>query len=319
MNSSSKKYIAAVAALQILMYHCWIPVFGVGTAIGSLERFLVASTYSGVDIFFFISAYSLSARPVEIGDYGGFIRNRALKVLPFFIIALILGKFIWFLPAIMITYLVFPLIYRICRKRPVLAIPLLAAGWAVLVWLLLGVLKPAQDIGIFLFRIPAIIIGAYAAGMWTKVGDLIGESQAGFVKICFGIMLLATGMMMVYQYGYVNKLNEPYRGTFYLFGIPTMLGTVLIVDSLAKYIKRIGPLDRVITAFGSMTLELYFTQMVLGTVLINAVFGVIRNKLLTNLVVMAIIILISWLLQKLEGIAHKTMDLFRMWQYNRLK
>lgn len=77
MTSTSKKLIASVAALQILLYHCWIPVFRYGTVFGDAERFLIASTYSGVDTFFFISAFSLVSRPVE--DYWGSIKNKVLS------------------------------------------------------------------------------------------------------------------------------------------------------------------------------------------------------------------------------------------------
>ena len=167
MNISvTKKYIAAVAALEILLYHCWIPVFRFGTPLAGAERFLLASSYCGVDIFFFLSAYTLVLRPVT--DYGGFILNRAVKILPLFLIAWALGHFIWFLPAIMVMYLVFPPLYRICSKNPVLAFPLLFIGWACITYLVLGWIAPAQDLGIFLFRIPSIILGAYAAAVFGK-------------------------------------------------------------------------------------------------------------------------------------------------------
>ena len=286
--TKTKKYIAAIAALQILLYHIWIPVFKYGSAIGNLERFLISSTYSGVDIFFFLSAYTLANRPVE--DYVGFIKNRALKIMPLFLVALAFGKFIWFLPSIMIMYLVFPPVYRLCKKRPAVSLPLLMIAWGIITYVILGVLKPSQDYGIFLFRIPSIILGAYA-GALLETKD---EKQSVLIPI-LGAAMLALGTVLVYKYGYINKVNEPFRGTFYLFGIPTMLGTVLLVDYFAGKIKRINAIEW----FGSITLELYFTQMVIGTVVIDRMYKLLGNRLAVNVVVLAIIITIAWMINRI--------------------
>ncbi len=313
---NTKKYIAAAAALQILLYHCWIPVFKYGTAAAGVERFLIASTYSGVDIFFFLSAYSLVLRPVE--NYRAFIKNRALKILPLFIIAWALGHFIWFLPAIMVVYLLFPPLYKLCRKAPVLAFPLLVIGWACITYLILGFLNPTQSLGIFLFRIPAIILGAYAGGIFGKCEQDLDPMapQNEPLKPILGAVLLAVGTALVYKFGYVNKLSVPFKDTFYLAGIPTMLGTVILVDWLGqkledkntirvipkKVFKEQGlPEERAfsefvadtIKHFGSITLELYFSQMVLGTYLTNNFYAITSDRLITNVITIAIIIIVS--------------------------
>lgn len=275
MSSNSKKLIASFAALQILLYHCWIPVFRYGTLFGSAERFLIASTYSGVDLFFFISAFSLVSRPVE--NYWSFIKSRAIKLLPLFFIALIAGKFLWFIPSIMIMYLVLPPLHKLCRKRPSLSFFLLILGWAGIVYLILGVLRPAQDLGIFLFRIPSIILGAYA----VKYKEKLSSRQA----LITGIALLVVGYVLVYRFGYIDRLNVPFRSTFYLTGIPVMLGTVLLLDLLAA-----DHSSRIIDYFGSMTLELYFSQMVFGTLLVSSFFRVTGSKIATNVIVMVIVI-----------------------------
>lgn len=123
MSRDSKKLIAAAAALQILLYHCWIPVFRYGTAAGNLERFLVAATFPAVDVYFFISAYTLASRPVD--DYLSFIKNRTVKMLPMFLTALAAGRFMWFIPSIMFLYLVMPPLQKICSKSPLMSFFLL--------------------------------------------------------------------------------------------------------------------------------------------------------------------------------------------------
>lgn len=285
MTSNSKKLIASVAALQILLYHCWIPVFRYGTFFGDTERFLIASTYSGVDIFFFISAFSLVSRPVE--NYWSFIQSRAVKLLPLFFIAWVAGHFLWFLPSIMILYLALPPLYQVCRKRPLLSFLQLMIGWVGIVFLILGVLRPAQDLGIFLFRIPSIILGAYA----VKYKEKLNPRQAFFA----GILLLAAGTVLVYKFGYLNRLNVPFRSTFYLMGIPVMLGTVLLLDLLAARHR-----SRIIERFGSMTLELYFSQMVFGTLLVNLFFRATRSRILTNLAAMLVIIIAAAIIKFLN-------------------
>lgn len=282
MKSNSKKAIASVAALQILLYHCWIPVFSYGTFLGSAERFLVAATYSGVDVFFFISAYSLVSAPVE--DYKGFIINRSVKLLPFFLIALLFGRFLWFIPSIMVIYLVLPPLYRICRKRPYLSLTLILVGWVLLVYLILGVIRPSPDFGIFLFRIPSIVLGACA----VRFKDKLASPKA----LVFGIFLFIAGMILVYKFGYLNRLNTPFRSTFYLTGIPVMLGTVIIVNRMTQNLN-----SRIIKNFGSMTLELYFTQMVLGTALVSSFFRLTGSRLLTNILTLTVIIVISLVLR----------------------
>ena len=286
MTSTSKKLIASVAALQILLYHCWIPVFRYGTVFGDAERFLIASTYSGVDTFFFISAFSLVSRPVE--DYWSFIKSRAIKLLPLFFIAWIAGHFLWFLPAIMILYLVLPPLYQLCRKRPILSFFLLMIGWAGIVFLILGVLRPAHDLGIFLFRIPSMILGAYA----VKYKEKLTPRQALFA----GILLLVIGTVLVYKFGYLNRLNVPFRSTFYLLGIPAMLGTVLIIDRLASDCN-----SRIIERFGSMTLELYFSQMVFGTILVGLFFRITGDRMATNIITIIAVIAVAAIIKKINN------------------
>lgn len=275
MTGYTKRSIASVAALQILLYHCWIPVFKYESILGSAERFLLAATYSGVDMFFFISAFSLVSNPVK--NYGSFLRNRTVKLLPLFLIALITGHFLWFIPSIMILYLLLPPLYQVCRKRPLRSFFLLFGGWALLVYLVLGVIRPSQDLGIFLFRIPGMILGAYAVRFWGK----LSRRRA----LALGALLLGIGLVLMYNFGYTNKLNTPFRGMFYLIGLPTMLGMVLLTEQLASVCR-----SRIIERFGSMTLELYFSQMVLGAALINFLFPLIKNRLVTNIAAITVII-----------------------------
>ncbi len=278
MSRSSKRLIASFAALEILLYHCWIPVFGYGSLPGRVERFLIASTFPGVDIFFFISAFSLVSHPVD--DYGRFLENRAAKLLPPFMAALLAGRFLWFIPSIMMMYLILPPLHRICRKKPLPSFVLLMAGWAAAVYLILGILRPLQDFGIFLFRIPSMILGAYAVRFREKLTPR--------KSVLYGSVLLIAGTVLVYRFGYADRLDVPFRGTFYLTGIPVMLGTVMLLDAAGS-----GKVPPFVERFGAMTLELYFTQMVFGNFFVRAFFSVTGSRILTNAAVLTVTVLIS--------------------------
>lgn len=278
MTSNSKRLIASFAALQILLYHCWMPVFPFGTFPGSAERFLIAATYPGVDTFFFLSAFSMVSRPVE--DYRRFITNRTMKLLPMFFIAWIAGQFMWFIPSIMIVYLVFPPLYKVCSKKPALSFFLLITGWVGLVYLCLDVLDLSQNYGIFLFRIPSVILGAYAVKFKEKL--------TGKKALLTGIILLAAGTALIYEYGYINKLSVPFRDTFYLTGLPVMLGTILILDLIASRHRF-----EICEYFGKITFELYFSQMLLGTSLISQFYRLTGIRIVTNIATIAVIIAIS--------------------------
>ena len=285
MNRDSKKLIAAAAALQILLYHCWIPVFRYGTTAGSIERFLVAATYPAVDMYFFISAYSLVSRPVD--DYRSFIKNRAVKLLPMFFIALIAGSFMWFIPTIMAMYLIIPPLQKIFRGDTVSASFLLITVWIAAVYVVLGVVQPDSDLGIVLFRIPGMMLGAWAA----KSGKKLTTRQAVFS----GTLLIAAGMLLIYRFGYINRLNVPFRNVFYLTGIPVMLGTIILLDLTAE-----KGIPAFIERFGSMTLELYFSQMVFGTLLIDLLFRVTDSRMLVNLMTIAALITVSAIIKKIN-------------------
>ena len=372
MTKENKKYLMTIATLMILIFHVWIPVFSYGSFAGDVERFLISSSYIGVDIFFFVSAYSLSSRPVWIfsiennrsgfQNYINFIINRAIKLIPLFLIAWAFGHFMWFIPSLMIVYLVFPPVYRLCEKKPWLSLAMLFIGWAGLVWLIMGAIKPHDDIGIFLFRIPIVILGAYAAKFDTifdaKFGaessvELSAEFDAKFdaksgaefgaesgvelgaksgaessdghivyieeskvriqriMKLLIGISLLAIGIFLTYGFGYIDKLNFPFKGAFYLVGIPVTVGLSVLISLVGRKNAAKGLaggdastsferfIKKPIFALANASLETYFMQMILGSTLVGTVFSLTGSKPLTNILVMAVIILLAILLSKI--------------------
>ncbi len=143
------------SALQILIFHLWIIVLSGNQA----ELFLQKTAYIGVDVFFFLSAYSLQKR--KITDIKAYYISRFksvyLKYAVFTLIAAITsgwtftrvikiltgvelfqkggGAFLWFIPAIMLFYILIPWIQKITA-------PNLKLGAAILIcmWFIIGIL-----------------------------------------------------------------------------------------------------------------------------------------------------------------------------------
>ena len=74
-----------------------------------------------------------------------------------------------------------------------------------------------------------------------------------------------------------------------------MLGTVLLLDLLASNHSM-----RIIERFGSMTLELDFSQMVFGTLLVNLFFRASQSRIFTNLAAMLVIIIAAAIIKFLN-------------------
>lgn len=275
---NSKKYIMALAALQILFFHQWIPVFTYGSLPGQIERFIIGTGYIGVDLFFFVSAYSLSLNPIN--NYSEFIDDRKTKLIPLFLIALIFGHFLWFIPALMVVYLLLPLMVRPAAKLQTHSFLIAIIAWAIITAVLLKYVDKTQMFGIFLFRIPIIILGVFS----SKFDKQFPPKN----KLLFGILLSFIGIVLTYKFGYLNKLQMPFKDIFYIANIPLSLGIMLLIDEFANYIDV-----NWIKKIGSISLEMYFVQVVLGSQLVRICFKILNSKIATNIASFLIVIIIS--------------------------
>ena len=120
----NKRNIMLFSALQILIFHLWIPITN-----SNLEFFVKQTAYMGVDIFFLLSGYSLGLKKIE--NYARFVISRFNVVyVKFILFSLVFclinntgvirflkiisgvelferggGAFLWFVPGIMIFYI----------------------------------------------------------------------------------------------------------------------------------------------------------------------------------------------------------------------
>lgn len=287
----NKSFLQFVAAIWILIFHLWINLSGT-----QIEQYLIKTGYVGVDIFFFVSAYSLADKKL---DYKGFLTNRFCTVyMKFFIFAfaaLILkgwttlkfaetvffvsffenggGSFLWFIPAIMIFYILYPLFLKVPCKYKVL---LFFAGWIVLTILLNNILGYTK-IFIFTNRIPVILCGYL----------LKRHSVSKWIPMC----CLPIGVALVYIYGFQGKLNYPFTDFYYILAIPLVIG----LAGLSAGVKS----DAFIKKISAASLEIYAMQMVIGTNWVNYFYSKTHTPFATNLLMLICVIGSSVILSKI--------------------
>lgn len=283
----NKRFLQFIAALQILIFHLWMPV-----TTTAIEQFLIKTGYIGVDMFFFLSAYSLADRKLS---YGSFFKERivVLYVKFAFFVGLMAvvssafgiqriwksltfmefferggGAFLWFLPAILLFYLLYPLFLKWdCRWK----VPII-----LFIWLAGSVLleKGFSYTAIFIFtnRIPVIMAG-YVLRKKSLPRWLAG-------------ILLPAGIILLYFWGFYRKLHVPVRDMFYVLVIPVVIALAI----LSTYVKK----RRIWDVLGSVTLELYALQMILGSKIVFAFYSHIQNPFLINVAVFVVIFLLAF-------------------------
>jgi peptidoglycan/LPS O-acetylase OafA/YrhL len=298
--SQTKRSIMAVAAVMIVGFHLWIPVLPAAGLFGQAERFVVGTGYLGVDLFFFLWAYPLFQ--TNQTSWPVVLRRRFVPLyLTFFLfstLALAMGKlsfaryastvtfldflqngggsFLWFLPALLLMVLLIPLFRAGQKRSPGKGLLLSLVVWAAAAFAVELWLKDVLAIGIFLCRIPVVLLGIFLA---NYEGRMPPKGQW-----LLGALLFLPGLLLVYQFGFLHKLQTPLSGMFYLTALPCVLGLLLLLDGLFFRFP-----SRAAQVLGGGTLELYCTQMLLGGQLVQLFFRWTRSKLLTN--VLAFLIL----------------------------
>ncbi len=311
----NRRSVMAFSGLQILLYHLWINLFP-GNPV---EMFLRTSAFVGVDIFFFLSGFSLGGR--ETGSYWGFVKSRFtsvyIKFILFAVVALFYsnwkftrlievvfaieffkkggGSFLWFIPAIMICYLLFPLYRKADSKRPRLTLILTTLIWST-AGVLITYLTSYKAIFIFWMRLPVFLLGFYAAKykLWERC------LSKGWVRLSAGIALILIGGVLFYLTGFKTRLSVPMVDFFYVLGIPSAIGLIMLIS----YIPKV----KVIEWIGKSTLEMYGVQMVFGYKMANFIFTKTQSKILTNIASTILVIVIAVLLQFAYNLIRKQIN-----------
>lgn len=308
----NKKAIMLFSSLLILIFHLWINIFDRTSNLFEIENFIRKICYIGVDIFFFLSSYSISK--CEIKDYKKFILNRFIKVYLIFVLFTIVGSiyfswnlktfvltisgielfingggsFLWFVPAIMIVYILLPPFNKIDNKYKIIT-PIIT----LIIWLLFTVIISTytkyNEIFIFTNRIPIILLGFYC----SKYCVLDKLNLKKYLTLM--ILLLLFGIFISYEFNNITCLYI--NDVFYLLSIPLILGLILLINLI--------PTNKIIDKIGSTTLEMYIVQMIFGFKIASKIYMLFNNALLSNFIILTIIILLSIILNYIINLLFK--------------
>lgn len=297
---TNRKSVMAFSAILIIVFHLGVDIF----AGNGLENFIRQTAFVGVDMFFFLSGLSLGQRPLT--DIRAFLGNRLVNVyLKFFVFALIAlfykgwelqrfvmtitgvelftkggGAFLWFLPAIMILYLIYPIYDRGYEKNSKAAITGTVVLW-VAIAVVVTIFTDYKALFIFFNRLPVFFLAFYLGK--NNVMDRLNDDRR--LKLATGGILTMAGAILMYNFGFMNKLQTPVYNSFYILALPMALGLCILVSFV--------PENRLIRLIGSATLEIYAVQMVFGYRITNWIYMTTKQPLLTNVLAIVIVIAIG--------------------------
>lgn len=299
----NKKVIMSFSALMIIIFHLWINITKPNTNIYLIETYLRYIGYIGVDIFFFLSAYSLASN--EIDNYSNFIIKRFKKIyLKFIIFGVIAfffnkwsflkllkiifgiefltkggGSFLWFIPAIMIIYILLPLYKKLDNKYKIIT-PIITIITYLILVITLSINKKTTLL-IFINRIPIILLGYYFSKL--KIFEKLQKNN--LLYYCVALCLTIFGLFFNY-YLYLNHFYLSYfQDIFYVLSIPLIIGVILLLDKIK--------VNKLFNYLGSITLEVYAIQMIFGYYLTGKLVKIISNSFLINIISIVIVILIA--------------------------
>lgn len=295
----NKKTIMFFSALLIVIFHLWVNTFDNASFYSNIEIFIRTICYIGVDMFFFLTAYSIGKGNVK--DLKKFLINRFVKIYVLYILFSIIaciynnwsfqellltisgiqlfikggGTFLWFIPAVMLVYILLPIYTKYLKKYKILV-------W--IIWLVFTIIvsyfTDYKAIFIFTNRIPVILIGNYLSE--TNFFDKINNK----IYTVMTLLLLIFGVIILYNFNHFKSIYI--CDIFYLFAIPLTLGLIMLINKI--------PSGKVIEQISSCTLEMYCFQMLFGFKIANYIYTLVLNPILTNLLVILIIIIISYII-----------------------
>lgn len=313
--------IMGFAALWIVFFHLWQPLFAEGApaALFYAENVIKRLGFEGVDMFFLLSGMGLTYSIGKHSLCGFYLRRLRRLAIPFVAVAALravcerwgwraflfvvsganffVGNmyfFLWFVTAIAVLYLVFPLYWRFFSSaRSKLAFTLaVIAVWYVLSLALVGVL-PENKYG-FTNRIPVFVTGVLL-GWCTQKGVTLLSRRA--VAVTAAVLTLA-GLILSFLCNFRGlKLSLP-QSNCCLPDYLTALGlTALLAELFALLGKARGArwINRALGFVGGISLEFYCVQEFLGGRTVNALTGRVPD-IAVNIAVLAVVTVSGWAL-----------------------
>jgi len=290
--------IMGFAALWIFINHEWQYLLAGVPQLAFAEQFIKRIGFCGVDIFLFLSGIGL-VFAMNKGSVWRFYGRRFSRVFPPFLIMGVIFLFmrdwslevflknisgyhfftksiysmLWFVPAVSVFYLVFPLYHGALRRVPNQTHFTLAV---LAVWVLFS-LHAAQwmrnDLFGFTNRIPIFAAGVLA-------GWYIREKKGSFTWISWVMWLavLTVGLMLAYKTNFEGfYLLVPVSNCCIPNFLIAISGSCLLaglMELLDRYCWIPGKVIlKFFGFFGAISLEFYCVQETVGRELRNAIWG----------------------------------------------
>lgn len=279
--------IMGLAALWILFFHAWRPALVGVPILGTIENYLQKLGFCGVDIFFFLSGIGLtySIKKTTLGKYyykrikriivpfvimviaRGLKENWTVmeyirRILPYDFYTVSIYTVLWFVPAIVTLYAVFPLYYKFFEKS-VSKVRFTLMG--LLVWFAaLIALKNTMRIDLYGFtnRIPIFMIGILCG--WIAQNKEVCFTKLTYILLGFTLVL---GNVLAYETNFHKTyILVPDSSSF----LPNLLIAISLVFLISKIFDAMSKtagikcvqtgLVKVLSFVGMISFEFYCVQ-----------------------------------------------------------
>lgn len=272
-GKDNRFYLMGIAAIWIILFHIgfWYDKSGIRISPWWIKIF--SEGYLGVDIFFFLSAYGLSAS-MEKNSVMKFYKNRAVRIIPVNILFLItlfatfqrecpfdrmliqgvcqltgisLFKypeffsagfcFDWFTPAIILTYIIFPVAYRLTcmliEKSKWYEVVLLLFLMIIGYWIYIHKHLP---LCLYIYRLPIIMLGM-VTHIHLKRNELNRLLSIYLIAVVFALLMWGGHKMLL---------------------LSTIIPCLLVVFSQTNFIL---PFNKLVCFLGKYSYEIYLAHI----------------------------------------------------------
>ena len=289
--SKYRNAIMGIAALWILCFHAWIPITpihaeGIFSIFSFLERYLKNIGYCGVDIFLLLSGLGLTFAIKKSSLIVFYYRRLRRIVLPSLVVFVVLWRVfgwsttefiqnasgytfyfksaecvLWFVPAIVTLYLLFPLYFKLFdkAKNKILFTAVTITIWFIISFVLKDILR--TDLYGFTNRIPVFLIGILFGYLTQNRKDIVFNKVT---YICL-IITLAVGLYLTYlatffAYPMILPVGNCFLPNL-LISVSLSLLVAKLLDLAEKHLSKFGKgINIVLGFFGTFTLESYCIQ-----------------------------------------------------------
>lgn len=275
--SDARLLLLGIATLLVTFYHCDMmninEVINIGI-VANVMGFIKKLGNYGVDVFLVLSGiglfFSISKNKLSI-----FYKNRFIRIIPEFVIITVVyaiitktmtavevfetlffisffikgDRDIWFMPFIMVLYLLFPLIYKIIKKYDFAG--LLSMLLFVFIFNLLYLFIFPDSYGgieVALTRIPVFLCGTYLGKM------IYQKEKLSLGMLIASILIQVIIIMVLYISKDITRFNTFARYIYCLLAVSSVIN-ISVLFSLFKNKKMI--LIKILEFFGKYSLEIY--------------------------------------------------------------